>query len=59
MTALHTSGDWIFDVEAEMNSITKGHEFEVPSSVFTKITPEKVMELNEKDNAKKKGKSPI
>ncbi|MBQ8660476.1 MAG: methionine--tRNA ligase [Alphaproteobacteria bacterium] len=53
LTALHTSGDWIFDVEAEMNSITKGHEFEVPSSVFTKITPEKVMELNEKYNAKK------
>ena len=51
--AIHTSGDWIMDVDKEMNAIAKGHDFEIPASVFTKISPEKVAELNEKYNAKK------
>lgn len=51
--ALGTSGDWIFDVKEEMNAISKGHEFEVPETVFSKISSDRVNELNEKYNAKK------
>lgn len=51
--ALGTSGDWIFDVKEEMNAISKGHKFEVPETVFSKISSDRVNELNEKYNAKK------
>jgi len=53
LACLNTSGNWIFNVEEEMKAISCGHKFEVPVSVFTKIMPEKVAELNEKYNAKK------
>ncbi len=47
---LGSDGDWIFDVEKEISSITKGHKFSIPESVFTKISADKVAELNEKYN---------
>lgn len=53
LNALHTDGKWIFDVKSEMNAIAKGHNFDVPEAVFTKISSDKVDELNEKYNAKK------
>ena len=53
LNALHTDGKWIFDVRYEMNTIAKGHNFNVPEAVFAKISSDKVDELNEKYNAKK------
>lgn len=53
LNALHTDGKWIFDVKSEMNAVAKGHNFDVPEAVFTKISSDKVDELNEKYNAKK------
>ena len=53
LSTLGTSGDWIFDVKEEMNTISKGHKFEVPETVFSKISSDRVNELNEKYNAKK------
>lgn len=50
LSSLNTNGDWIFDVKKEISEILKGHKFSIPESVFTKISADKVAELNEKYN---------
>ena len=50
LQSLNSNGDWIRDVETEVQTITKGHKFMVPEYMFTKITAEKIAELNEKYN---------
>lgn len=51
LKAINSDGDWIFDTEKEMKAISNGHTFSIPESVFTKISADKVKELNEKYNA--------
>ena len=50
LSSLNINGDWIFDVEKEISEISKGHKFSIPEYVFTKISADKVAELNEKYN---------
>ena len=50
LNALNTSGDWVFDVEHDISIINKGHSFNVPEAIFTKISSDRVSELNEKYN---------
>lgn len=47
---LNTKGDWIFDTKSEMQTISKGHKFQVPENVFEKIPQDRITELNEKYN---------
>ena len=53
LKCLDTNGAWVNDVEAEMNTLGVGHSFVVPDAVFSKISADRVAELNEKYNANK------
>ncbi len=53
LNALHADGDWIFDVNEEINYLKNGCDFEVPEAIFAKISQDKVDELNDKYNSKK------
>ena len=44
------NNSWIFDLDTEIKKISKGQNFNVPVSVFEKITTDKVTELNNKYN---------
>ena len=44
------NNSWIFDLDTEIKKISKGQHFNVPVSVFEKITTDKVTELNNKYN---------
>lgn len=50
LDALHTSGNWIFDLKNEISSLSSGHSFDVPDTIFNKILPERVAQLNQKYN---------